>query len=117
FALANGVYGTLDTSWSRPESYLAGGDVKIEVTAEKGLLYVDALHQHLIVSSNTAGKTSWQRWGSNMDPGLIDDFITMIQTGRAPSISGLDGLRALEVALAAYQSAQSGHAIKIAPSV
>lgn len=113
FTLSNGVYGTLDTSWSRPKSYTTWGDVKIEVTAEKGLVLVDAFRQHLSVSSNKTGKTQWRHWGSNMDLGLVADFVEMIRTGREPSITGVDGLRALEVALAAYRSAESGQAVKI----
>lgn len=117
FTLANGVYGTLDTSWSRPASYTTGGDVKIEVTAEKGIVLVDAFRQHLAVSSNKAGNTKWRHWGSNMDLGLVADFVDMIRTGREPSITGVDGLRALEVALAAYRSAESGQAITISHSL
>lgn len=113
FTLSNGIYGTLDTSWSRPPSYTTWGDVKIEVTAEKGVVFVDAFQQKLAVSSNQLGKTRWHNWGSNMDQGLINDFIAMIRSGHAPSISGLDGLRALEVALAAYQSAQVGQPISL----
>ncbi|MCE7984018.1 MAG: gfo/Idh/MocA family oxidoreductase [Caldilinea sp. CFX5] len=113
FTMSNGIYGTLDTSWSRPQSYTTGGDVKIEVTAEKGLVLVDAFRQHLAVSSNKAGKTHWRHWGSNMDLGLVADFVEMIRTGRGPSITGVDGLRALEVALAAYRSSESGQAVKI----
>ena len=113
FTLSNGIYGTLDTSWSRPQSYTTWGDVKIEVTAEKGVVLVDAFRQHLAVSSNKAGKTHWRHWGTNMDLGLVADFIDMIRTRREPSISGLDGLRALEVVLAAYRSAESGEVVTI----
>ncbi len=105
FELANGIYGTLDTSWSRPTSYPTWGDVKIEVIGEKGVVTVDSLNQQISVSSDTWGTTRWIPWGSDMDLGLIADFIDMIRTGRPPSITGEDGLRALEVALAAYQSA------------
>jgi len=108
FTLANGIYGTLDTSWSRPASYTTWGDVKIEVTAEKGVIFVDAFRQHLAVSSNQVGKTQWLGWGSNMDLGLVRDFVAMIRTGGEPAVTGTDGLRALEVAIAAYQSAQQG---------
>jgi len=114
FKLANGVYGTLDTSWSRPASYTTWGDVKIEVTAEKGVIYVDAFRQHLAVSSNKAGKTRWNTWGSDMDQGLVDNFIGMIRSDHAPFISGNDGLRALEVALAAYESARTGQPVSLA---
>ena len=116
FQLANGIYGTLDTSWSRPSSYPTWGDVKIEVVAERGVITVDALRQALSVSSDTWGKTRWLNWGSDMDHALISDFIEMVQTGRPPSITGEDGLKALEVALAAYQSAASQHPIALTPA-
>jgi predicted dehydrogenase len=113
FTLANGVYGTLDTSWSRPASYPTWGDVKIEVTAENGVVYIDVFRQDLLVSSSHTGKTEWQSFGSNMDQGLIDDFILMLKDNLEPSITGLDGLRALEVALAAYRSAETGQPVSV----
>ena len=108
FRLSNGVYGTLDTSWSRPPSYPTWGDVKIEVLGEKGLARVDAFSQRVAVSSDGAGKTQWAGWGSNSDAGLVADFVGMIREDRQPSITGRDGLKALEVALAAYESARTG---------
>jgi predicted dehydrogenase len=116
FQLANGIYGTLDTSWSRPSSYPTWGDVKIEVVGEKGVVTVDAFRQALSVSSDAWGKTRWVPWGSDMDLALITDFIEMVRTGRAPFISGEDGLRALEVALAAYQSAASRRPVSLVPT-
>jgi len=113
FQLSNGVYGTLDTSWSRPKSYPTWGDVKIEVLGEKGLVRVDAFNQHVAVSSDKTGKTSWAGWGSNIDAGLMADFVEMIREGREPSITGYDGLKALEVALAAYESARTGSPISL----
>jgi predicted dehydrogenase len=106
FRLANGVYGTLDTSWSRPASYPTWGDVKIEVVGELGTARLDAFRQNLMLSSNETGTTQSLNWGSNMDLGLMRDFVDMIAAKRAPAITGTDGLRALEVALAAYRSAE-----------
>ncbi|GIV80072.1 Gfo/Idh/MocA family oxidoreductase [Litorilinea aerophila] len=113
FTLANGVYGTLDTSWSRPPSYPTWGDVKIEVVAEKGALVVDVFQQVLAVSSEQWGQTRWIPWGSNMDLGLIQDFVACIREGRPPSITGHDGRQALEVALAAYHSAELGRPVRL----
>ncbi len=107
FKLDNGVYGTLDTSWSRPENYTVWGDVKIEVLGERGLVQVDAFEQNLSLTSAPTQKTTAVGWGSDADLGLIKDFLEMIQTGREPSITGEDGLRSLEVALAAYRSAET----------
>jgi predicted dehydrogenase len=113
FTLENGIYGTLDTSWSRPPSYPTWGDVKIEILAQNGLLQVNAFRQDLAVSSDVAGKTNWVHWGSNADLGLIKDFVTMIRENREPSITGRDGLQALRVALAAYESGRTGKVIKL----
>ena len=111
FQLKNGVFGTLDTSWSRPESYPTWGDVKLDVLGENGLISVDAFEQNLQVSSEEEGKTSWVNWGSSGDEGLVADFVDMIREDREPSVSGEDGLRALEVALAAYESARRAEPI------
>ena len=113
FKLANGMYGTLDTSWSRPTSWMLWGDVKIEVLGEKGLIQVDAYSQNVTVSSNKAGKTMLHGWGSNADFGLIQDFVGMIREGREPSITGYDGLKSMEVALAAYESVRLERPITI----
>jgi predicted dehydrogenase len=113
FTLANGIYGTLDTSWSRPTSYPTWGDVKLEVTAENGVVYINVFDQALAISSDKVGKSILRPWGSSMNQGLVDDFIGMIKEGRSPSITGRDGLAALEVALAAYQSAASGQPVKL----
>ena len=111
--LDNGMYATLDTSWSRPQNYAVWGDVKIEVLGERGLVRVDAFEQNLTLTSAPAGKTEAVSWGSDADQGLIQDFVEMIQTRREPSITGEDGLRALEVALAAYRSAETNGPVRL----
>ncbi len=113
FKLSNGIYGTLDTSWSRPKSYATWGDVKIEVLGENGIVRVDATGQYLTAATEKTGRTQRIGWGSNMDTGLIRDFIDMIHTGREPFITGYDGLKAMEVALAAYESAATGRPVAL----
>lgn len=108
FSMSNGAYGTLDTSWSRPAAFPTWGDVTIEVVGERGWIRLDAFKQQFAVYSNQASKAQWVGWGSNMDLGLIRDFVGMIREGREPSITGYDGLKALEVALAAYRSSETG---------
>jgi predicted dehydrogenase len=113
FQLATGAYGTLDTSWSRPESYPTWGDVKLEVLGEWGIVRVDAFNQNIALYSDQIGKGQWINWGSNIDLGLIQDFVDMIATGREPFITGYDGLKALEVVLAAYRSAERGEPVSL----
>lgn len=113
FTLSNGAYGTLDTSWSRPASFPTWGDVTIEVVAERGWARLDAFKERLAVYSDRVGKAQWVGWGGDMDLGLMRDFVAMIAEGRAPSITGHDGLKALEVALAAYESAARGEPVAL----
>jgi predicted dehydrogenase len=37
---------------------------------------------------------------------MVEEFINAIRDGREPAITGEDGYRALEIALAAYRSAE-----------
>ncbi len=113
FTLATGAYGTLDTSWSRPDSYPTWGDVKLEVLGENGIARVDVFNQNLAVYSEQVGKGQWVHWGSDPDLGLIRDFVDMIATDREPFITGYDGLKALEVALGAYRSAETGAPVSL----
>jgi predicted dehydrogenase len=113
FKLSNGAFGTLDTSWSRPKSYATWGDVTIEVVGEKGVANADVFAQKVDVYSDAVGKGQWIDWGSDTDLGLMRDFCEMIAAGRAPSITGYDGLKALEVALAAYRSAEIGRPVRL----
>jgi predicted dehydrogenase len=80
---------------------------------ERGIARVDAFNQNLAVYSDRTGQGEWVHWGSNTDLGLIQDFVDMIATGREPFITGYDGLKALEVALAAYRSAEQGEPVSL----
>ena len=113
FALENGIYGTLDTSWSRPPSYPTWGDVTIEAIGERGWIRLDAFKQQLNVYSNKASRARWVEWGSDINLGLIRDFVDVAATGREASITGLDGLKATEVALGAYRSGETGQPVSL----
>lgn len=94
-------------SWSRPRSFPSWGDVTLEIIAEKGVVQVDAFNQKLLVCNDAVGKAQWAYWGGEMDMGLMEDFVEAVKARRAPSVTGLDGLRATEVTVAAYASAKS----------
>lgn len=107
----NDVFSTLDCSWSRNETYPTWGDVTLEIIGSEGNLKVDAFAQKVDVYAPDG--VNWNYWGDNMDFELINDFLTSVSNGKEPSISGFDGLKALEVALAAYESSEKRQPIKI----
>lgn len=101
-----GVFGTLDASWSRPKTFPTWGDVTLEVVTEQGTLSMDMFAQNLVLYSDSANSITWHNWGGNMDHGLVGAFAAAIANNTPVPISGEDGLRAAEVALAAYRSVE-----------
>lgn len=110
--LANGVFATLDTSWSRPKSYPTWGDVTIEVVGTQGTASLDMFNQKIVGYSDALMRATYHPWGSNIDTGLVSAFLDACR-GSFPErlATGHDGLKALEVALAAYESARTGRTV------
>lgn len=108
---ANGVFASLDTSWSRPKSFPTWGDVTMAVVCDRGTLTLDMFAQNLVLYSDKSGATSWSHWGDNIDRLMLEAFVSAIADGQPVPITGEDGLRAAEVALAAYRSAETGEPV------
>ncbi|WP_059173868.1 Gfo/Idh/MocA family protein [Bacillus sp. FJAT-27445] len=108
----NGMFATLDCSWSRNSSYPTWGDVTLEIIGSKGNAKVDAFSQKVDLYSNSEG-VKWIGWGDDMDTGLIEDFVKSIKEGKPPLATGHAGLKAVEVALAAYQSFDKKSPVKL----
>ncbi|WP_127583073.1 Gfo/Idh/MocA family protein [Paenibacillus koleovorans] len=109
----NGAFGTIDTSWSRPKSFPTWGDVTMEIVGTRGHIAVDAFAQSNEWYSNEAGKGVYSFWGDNMDEGLVKGFVQALLQGTPVPVSGVDGLRSSEVALAGYRSVQTGQPVKL----
>ena len=112
--LDNGAFMTIDPSWSRPKCYPFWGDVTLEVVGSEGVAFLDGFAQKLDLYSDEQGKGSWLYCGSDIDLELIKAFVASIENNTDPPTTGLDGLRALEVALAAYESAKRKEPVTIA---
>ncbi len=109
-----GVFATLDTSWSRPKTYPTWGDVTLQVLGTGGVLDLDVFAQSLTHYDDASGRVSWPGWGSDADAGLVGDFLRLARGEEAPDLAtGGDGLRALQVALAAYRSAEAGQPVPV----
>jgi UDP-N-acetylglucosamine 3-dehydrogenase len=115
--LGNGIPVSLDTSWSRPANNPIWGGVMIEVIGETGVLSLDAYHNNIElieIQGPTNGRVPAEVTG---DPEMVAAFISAVKDDTAPTVTGVDGLRAMEVALAAYTSAKSHELVTIQHAV
>ncbi len=109
----NGVFATLDSSWSRPASYKTWGDVTMKILGEKGVIELDLFGQGLDLFSNSSGAHATLGFGSNIDQAMVDEFLRAHREKRAPKVTMQDGLAAADLALAAYESAKSGQPVSV----
>jgi predicted dehydrogenase len=109
----NGAFGVLDTSWSRPKSFPIWGDVTMEIVGTEGSISVDGFAQAIELYNDASGKGQLLHWGDGMDDYLVKSFVDALLRGEPVPISGEDGLRSAEVALAGYESAKLGQPVKL----
>ncbi|WP_319003494.1 Gfo/Idh/MocA family protein [Bacillus shivajii] len=107
----NGAFATLDCSWSRNAAYPTWGDVMLDIIGTKGNLKIDAFGQRMKIYTNNG--ESWEFWGDDMNKEMIKDFIHRSDKGEKPAVTAQDGIEALRVALAAYQSASQVRTIHL----
>lgn len=112
--MADGTFATIDASWSKPLNYPTWGGLTMELIGERGLTTVDAFNQNLNQYRQEPPANAWLYWGSDANQAMIEEFVTAIRQGRPPAVTGEDGYRALEVALAAYRSAATGQPVRLA---
>jgi len=103
----NGMFATIDSSWSRPKSNPFWGNVNMEVVGTEGVATMEMFAQKIDVFSDKTGKHTYNYWGDDINMALVQAFARCVRENTKPDITGEDGLKALEVALAAYESAKN----------
>lgn len=111
--LDNGITASLDTSWSRNDAWPTWGGVTIDVIGEEGVLSLDAFADILEVADGRTGEFSWVPVEGLGDSEMVRGFVDAIRNDTPTQPSGVDGLRAVEVTLAAYASAASGAPVPV----
>ncbi|MDQ6857904.1 MAG: Gfo/Idh/MocA family oxidoreductase [Chloroflexota bacterium] len=112
--LSSGAFASIDCSWSRPATYPTWGGVTLHVVGDRGTVDVDVFRQSLTHYDDAAGTTKLVGWGDDLNSLMVAGFVDAILERRPVPISGEDGLRSLEVVLAAYHSAELGRPVAIA---
>ncbi|HEY3365574.1 MAG TPA: Gfo/Idh/MocA family oxidoreductase [Symbiobacteriaceae bacterium] len=109
--MEGGLIATLDPSWSRPAAFPTWGDVTLEIVGTRGTITVDAFGQNVTLYNNADRVAAWAGFGADIDSLMIADFLGCVRAGRPVPVTGEDGLRAMEVALLAYESARRGEPV------
>ena len=101
---ASGVSATIDCSWSKPRSYPTWGGLSVQAVGTGGAFGIDAFRQRLAVYGTRETGISWPTWGPDADREMLAEFVSMVRDDREPAVTGVDGLRAVEIVDAAYRS-------------
>lgn len=103
----SGVFATLDSSWSRPKNYRTWGDVTLNVVGDGGTIEASLFGTESHLTQVDGGYSSLG-WGSNIDAGMVGEFVRACLGNREPLVTGFDGLQAARVAMAGYRSLGQG---------
>jgi predicted dehydrogenase len=106
--MSNGLRVTLDTSWSRPDNYPIWGGVTIDVVGDQGVVSLDAFNNNVRVVESRGPSNKLIPAVISGDPEMVSAFIDAVKHDTPVPVTGEDGLKALEVALCAYESARRG---------
>lgn len=111
---ANGVFATLDASWSRPRTFPTWGDVTLAVIGTRGIIEMDMFAQHMVHYDDRAGRIKQVFWGDSIDALMVDEFLRVVAgEPRQRLATGEDGYRAASVALYAYESVRKGEPVRV----
>jgi predicted dehydrogenase len=109
--LDSGAVASLDPSWSVPSNNPWDYDFFLRLVGTAGSIDLDDLAESVqVVSPRTGDGLRLVGFAEDPDAGMVETFCASVRAGRllTPCASGEDGLRALEVAVAGYASADDG---------
>ncbi len=112
--MSNGVFASLDTSWSRPgKSYPIWGNVNLTIVGTSGVLDLEVVPWTLQHYSEGAERYLVESRDGDLNLRLLENFVSAVQGKVELSATGVDGLRALEVVEAAYKSIATGRMVAL----
>ncbi|HBU84857.1 MAG TPA: gfo/Idh/MocA family oxidoreductase [Paenibacillus sp.] len=113
--MKSGAIGTLVASWTQ---YRAGDNSTV-LWCENGVMKIGTVEGDEVIVELTNGTVETYKVGAmatnekQVPSGVIDAFVESIVTQTPPSISGEEGLRSLQVILAAFESEKTGQIVKL----
>ena len=107
---ADGSVGCVEAGWVLPDTHPRQADFKLEVIGTRGMAQIDATAHDLAICA----EAGWQvpRLGYALDA-EIAHFLDCVVNGTAPLVPGADGRAALQLSLAAQESARTGAIVQL----
>lgn len=113
--MKSGAIGTLVASWTQYK----GGDNSTILWCENGVMKIGTVEGNEVIVELTDGTVETYQVGmmstneKQVPSGVIDAFVESLLTNTPPTISGEEGLRAVEVILGAFESQKTGRIVKL----
>ncbi|WHY21399.1 Gfo/Idh/MocA family oxidoreductase [Paenibacillus sp. G2S3] len=113
--MKSGTVGTLVASWT----YYKGGDNSTVLWCENGVMHIGTHPVDQVIVELRDGSVEKYQVGAmatnekQVPSGIMDAFVESIVTNTPPSISGEEGLKSLEVILAAFESQDSKKVVSL----
>lgn len=106
---ADGTLGTFETAWrTDPES------ITMQIVGERGVVYVDKVAGTIRVEfAENSGRLDVPVPEASAYGGPITHFVDSVLAGTEPTVTGVDGRRALEIVMGVYRSSESGAAVDL----
>ena len=110
--LEDGTPFTLDGSWSRPDEWTTWGDVTLDLLGTEGSVGFDTTGAQLQHTNEEDG-VQWVPYRSDMNEGLIDDFVAAVAEDRNPRTTVREAATEVAVIEAAYASSERGEPVAV----
>jgi predicted dehydrogenase len=110
YRMADGRVCALQSSWTQWRGYLL-----MEIFGTKGELIINYDDSSCTLVRRSGETTTWS-YGSVPDRSWerdIEEMLAAIREDREPLANGYDGMRAVQMAYAVYESARSGRTIRL----
>jgi len=116
----NGAIGLLMEIWMQPKSMPIVPDRSLEILGTTGVIYLDLFRQPMAVCDESGWRyqdvLTWPEEGEGIGGAIEKEmrhFVDCILDDKEPLVTGIDGRRALEVALACQQARNTGQAVDL----
>ena len=116
FRMRSGIVGTMNVSWTN----YGEEDNSTILYGDKGVMKIFGdFADDIVVELRDDTRVKYQVGAistnqKQLKSGIIDDFVESIRTGRAPTVTGVDGHNTLAVIVAANQSAKERRWVDVA---